>query len=325
MNDSGPGRPSETRRWTQAGRTGSSIRGTRRWLRGLERPVAPVQSGRRRLVADVSGKGPPVALLHGQPGSALDWQSVMPLLSDSFTVIVPDRLGYGRTGGDAAGFEANASALAALLDDLTVDRAVITGYSWAGGVALAFADLFPSRTAGLVLAASVGPGERFRWEDRILATPWLGEALAALTLGATGRVLRSARIHRLADRRLSGPTRQAVNVLSGLTGAEPPGTVWRSFVTEQRVLLRDIDGLGPGLAAISAPTAVINGSSDRLVRPNVADDLAARIPGAVHTIVAGAHHLLPHEQPGAIAAAVRQVAARAWPGPASGTPGAEPG
>jgi pimeloyl-ACP methyl ester carboxylesterase len=277
--------------------------------------VKVVRSERPRLVADVSGVGPPIVLLHGQPGSALDWQGVASRLSDKFTVIVPDRLGYGRTGGDAAGFEANASAVATLLGDLTLNQAVVTGYSWAGGVALAFADLFPSRTAGLVLVASVGPAERFRWEDRLLAAPWLGEALAALTLGAAGRVLRSARIHRLADRHLSGRARQAVNVLSGLKGAEAgAGTLWRSFVTEQRALLGDIDELGPGLAAVSAPTVVINGSADRLVPPHVADQLAAAIPGAIHTVVPGAHHLLPHEQPDAVAAAIRQVAARAWPG-----------
>ncbi len=273
----------------------------------------------RRLVAVIEGSGPPVVLLHGQPGTAVDWHRVAPLLSDRFTVIAPDRPGYGRTGGMAANFRENAVAVADLLDDLAVERAVIVGYSWAGGCALAFAKLFPARTAGLVLAASVGPGERFRWEDRILAAPMVGEVLASLALGVAGPMVSSRMVQRLADRHLASRAREAVSVLRGLTTRTGGTRVWRSFVIEQRVLLRETEGLAPGLATITVPTAVINGSADHLVPPPVADRLAAAIPGAVHTIIAGAHHLLLLEQPEAVAVAVRQVAAVAWPAtPATG-------
>jgi magnesium chelatase accessory protein len=270
------------------------------------------------MVADRYGQGPPVVLLHGQPGSALDWRAVAPLLWDDFSVIVPDRLGYGRTGGTAAGFQQNAASLARLLDDLSYEQVVVAGYSWGGGVALAFADAFPARTAGLLLAASVGPGERFRWDDRLLAAPVLGEALSALTIGAAGRLLARTWINSLADRWLSGRARAAVSGLAGLTGARGGAAVWRSFVIEQRVLIRDVEALGPRLVGLAVPTGVINGSADHVVPPHVANLLAAAIPGAVHTIVAGAHHLLLHEHPEAVAAAVRQVAARAWPGQPGG-------
>jgi pimeloyl-ACP methyl ester carboxylesterase len=159
----------------------------------------------------------------------------------------------------------------------------------------------------------VGPGEHFGWDDRLLAAPILGEALAALTIGAAGRLLGSTWINNLADRRLSGRAREAVSVLAGLTGARTGAAAWRSFVIEQRVLIRELDALGSRLAALATPTSVINGSADHVVPPHVADLLVAAIPGAVHTVLAGAHHLLPHEHPAALAAAVRQVAERAWP------------
>jgi pimeloyl-ACP methyl ester carboxylesterase len=262
------------------------------------------------LVADRYGQGLPVLLLHGQPGSAADWHSVAPLLADDFTIVVPDRLGYGRTGGLAAGFAENAISLVDLLDRLSIKRAVVVGYSWGGGVALAFAEAFPNRIAGLVLASSVGPGEDFGWDDRMLAAPIVGEALAALTLGAAARVLSSPRLQAVADRRLGARAREAVNVLTGLTGARTGAAVWRSFVTEQRVLLRELEELGPDLPAVSVPTAVLNGSADHVIPPHVAARLAAAIPDATHTVVAGAHHLLPLEHPQAVADAVRQVAGR---------------
>jgi pimeloyl-ACP methyl ester carboxylesterase len=251
--------------------------------------------------------------VHGQPGSALDWYAVAPLLCDDFTVIVPDRLGYGRSGGSAAGFQDNAASLADLLDRLGIRRAVVAGHSWGGGAALAFAESFPDRTAGLVLAASIGPGERFGWDDRLLAAPILGEALAVLTIGAAGRVLASRRMRAVVDRRLGPRAREAVKVLSGLTGARTGAAVWRSFVVEQRVLLRDLETLTPGLSDIRVPTSVIHGRADRVVPLSSAQRLAATIPASALTVLPGAHHRLPHEHPREVATAVRQVAELAWP------------
>ncbi|MST32634.1 alpha/beta fold hydrolase, partial [Acidimicrobiaceae bacterium USS-CC1] len=62
------------------------------------------------------GEGPVVVLLHGQPGTSADWSAVVPLLADRFRVLAPDRPGYGRTAGPAAGFAGNAEAVLAHLD-----------------------------------------------------------------------------------------------------------------------------------------------------------------------------------------------------------------
>ncbi|MGH9095063.1 MAG: alpha/beta fold hydrolase, partial [Acidimicrobiales bacterium] len=121
--------------------------------------AGPGGPGMGSLVADDAGSGPVVLLLHGQPGRARDWHRVQARLTDSCRVLIPDRLGYGRTGGRAAGFAANADACLALLDRLGVDRAVVAGHSWAGAVALALAEHHRDRVAGLALVASVAPGE----------------------------------------------------------------------------------------------------------------------------------------------------------------------
>src|SRR4051794_20061292 len=83
--------------------------------------------------------GPGGVLVHGQPGSAADWAPVRQLLEDDFTVLVPDRPGYGRTGGSAIGFGANADAIVELLDRHGIPSATIVGHSWGGGVAIALA------------------------------------------------------------------------------------------------------------------------------------------------------------------------------------------
>jgi pimeloyl-ACP methyl ester carboxylesterase len=251
---------------------------------------------------------PAVVLLHGQPGSARDWGAVVPLLDDAFIVLTPDRPGYGRTGGPAAGFAGNATAVVDLLDRQGVDRAVVVGHSWAGGVAIALAGLHPERVQGLVLVASVAPGETFGWDDRLLAAPVVGEGVAAITIGATGLLLGRDRVQTLLQEHLPGRAMEAVNVITSLTGARTGAAAWRSFVTEQRALLAELEDLLPLLGDIHAPTVVLNGATDHIVPPVVADQLSQAIPGAIHTVLPATGHLLPFDHPGAVAAAVRQVA-----------------
>jgi pimeloyl-ACP methyl ester carboxylesterase len=271
---------------------------------GPGRPPIPVE-------AEISGTGPAVLLLHGQPGSAGDWARVTALLDNDFLVVAPDRPGYGRTGGDATGFAGNSEAAVAVLDRLDVDRFIAVGHSWGGGVALSIAVRYPQRVRGLVLVSSVGPGAPATWDDRLLATPILGEIVAALTIGATGRLLGIDRVQSLADRRLAGRTLEAVRALTRLTAAGTGARVWQSFVTEQRRLLDELHLLAPTLNSLQLPVAVLNGSADRVVPPAVGAMLTSAIPGAERTVLPGAHHLLPLDHPEEIAQAVRAVNARA--------------
>ena len=268
------------------------------------------------LAVDTYGSGPEVVLIHGQPGSAADWGRVTPLLSSNHRVIVPDRPGYGRTAGEATGFAGNAEAIVRALDSLGAAKAMMVGHSWGGGVAIAAAALHPDRVSGLVLVASVRPGETLGWVDRMLASPVLGDVLAALTIGSTGMVLRNKKVRELVERRFDGRAREVVRALEGVTGARTRAPVWRSFVSEQRHLFDELDWLAPALRTISVPTVVLSGGADHIVPATVGERLAASIKNAEHRVVPGAHHLLPLDHPGEIATAVRDVdQAGPQPGP----------
>lgn len=43
----------------------------------------------------LGGSGPPVLLIHGYPQTHVTWHKVAPQLAQYFTVVVPDRRGYG--------------------------------------------------------------------------------------------------------------------------------------------------------------------------------------------------------------------------------------
>jgi pimeloyl-ACP methyl ester carboxylesterase len=53
----------------------------------------------------ISGSGPPLVLLHGWPETWWSWHSVMPALSQRFTVIALDLPGLGRSSIPASGYD----------------------------------------------------------------------------------------------------------------------------------------------------------------------------------------------------------------------------
>ena len=248
-----------------------------------------------------------VLLLHGQPGSAADWRAVATDLADDHNVIVPDRLGYGRTGGRASGFAGNANSLAKLLATLQAGPALVVGHSWAAGVALEMALDYPRLVRGVGLVAPVSPWEPPGRLDRLLAQPLVGTSLTIVTLSAAGRLLSWRPSRAFAGWRLRGhPDEQ----LAELAGSWRQRSTWASFVVEQRAFVHELPAIGPRLAAVRVPMVVIVGTADHVVPASSGRRLAAGIPGAVLEEVPGGGHLLPQLQPGRVAAAVRHLGAR---------------
>lgn len=102
------------------------------------------------------GKGSPLVLLHGFPLDHHIWDEILPLLEDTFDLVVPDLRGFGESTTIDTPYTMDdfASDIAGLLDHLGIQKTAIAGHSMGGYVSLAFARLFPDRVAGLALVAS---------------------------------------------------------------------------------------------------------------------------------------------------------------------------
>jgi pimeloyl-ACP methyl ester carboxylesterase len=251
------------------------------------------------VIADEHGSGAAVVLLHGQPGDAHDWDPVVDRLAGRVRALVADRPGYGRTGGRAGGFAANAAATVNLLDERGIEQAVVVGHSWAGGIALTLAQRYPERVSGMVLVGSVGGDGSTGELDRLLGVPVLGPLLtiSGLTL------LRPAPVrHLLAPVHAPGD-RSAVDVLPARWVRS-----WRSFVTEERALLDELPGIARRVPGTDVAAVVVIGEADRVVPPRSQDDLAARLPRATAVRLAGRGHLLPREAPDALARSILAIA-----------------
>ncbi|HEY2006225.1 MAG TPA: alpha/beta fold hydrolase, partial [Solirubrobacteraceae bacterium] len=95
---------------------------------------------------------PAVVLLHGQPGSARDWDRVVAALGSGVRPIAVDRPGWdGRSR--ARDLPGNAQAVFELLDTRGIERATLVGHSLGAAIAVWAAVEHPERVAALVLAA----------------------------------------------------------------------------------------------------------------------------------------------------------------------------
>jgi pimeloyl-ACP methyl ester carboxylesterase len=290
------------------------------------RTVSPATDERGTVVtADVTAVDPPnmpsvpaLVFLHGQPGSGADWQQVTRLLPAHWHTVAADRPGYGSNPRPAAGFAANARDVFAQMDSRGIQRAVLVGHSYGGGVALAAASLAPHRVEAVVLLASVGPGCVNAW-DRLLAAPGTGPLCALAAWRLTPWIAR-ARLARL-TRRQGRPLAPSEHVNWQIWGQpnRDRGRLWRTFLAEQRALVRELDQVVAVIPLVQAPVLLLADPADRLVPFGTARYLAKTLPGARLQLVEGAGHHLPGRAPDVVAdALVAFLAAQASPGASRG-------
>jgi pimeloyl-ACP methyl ester carboxylesterase len=213
------------------------------------------------------GPGTPLLLTHGFSASSTMWLPNLSRIGAGRSVITWDIRGHGRTAvpPDDSHFTQDASVadMAAILDDAGVERAVIGGLSLGGFLSLAFHAVHPDRVAALILC-DTGPGYRKDsgrqgWNDYALAQ---AERLDSQGLAAVGD---------------SPETRGQQQDPASLARAA------RGILTQHDSTVID------SLERIAVPTLVVVGEHDTPFLA-AADYMAARVPGAVKAVIAGAGH-----------------------------------
>ena len=113
------------------------------------------------LYYETAGDGCPIVLVGG--GSAMDsrqWDNQFDFLQEDFKVIRVDPRGLGRSDPPTAPYSDH-DDLAAFLDSLDIEKAVVVGLSSGGGIVLEFALTHPERVSGVIAAAPFVPGYPF--------------------------------------------------------------------------------------------------------------------------------------------------------------------
>jgi pimeloyl-ACP methyl ester carboxylesterase len=235
-----------------------------------------------RIFYEAAGAGPPVLLSHGYSATSRMWRGQVEALAPRYRIITWDMRGHGQSDSpdDPALYSEAATVgdMAAILDALGIDTAVIGGLSLGGYMSLAFHLAHPGRVRALMLF-DTGPGYRNpagreAWnrtaEARAVAFETRG--LDALGSGAEVRIAQ----HRSA----------------------------KGLALAARGMLAQFDSrVIESLEGIRVPTLVLVGEKDEPFL-GATDYMAAKIPGAQKVVIPGAGHAANIDNPAAFNAAV---------------------
>jgi len=245
---------------------------------------------------DYEGRGAPVVLLHGFPFNRSMWREQAASLAPRHRVVTPDLRGHGETTvtDEPATMEEMADDLAALLDELGIERAVVAGLSMGGYVALAFCRKYPERVSGLVLADTRATpdnedGKRTREETARRA---LEEGMGPIADAMMPKLLAPATLER--------SPRTVARVREMILGTEPRGA---ASALRGMALRRDQTDLLPRL---QAPALVLVGSEDSLTPPSDAEAMHNLIPDSRLVVLDGAAHVSNLERAEEFNLAVRE-------------------
>lgn len=209
-----------------------------------------------------TGDGPGVLLLHGISADGemnWEWTGIAPALRDAgLRTVALDQRGHGRSGKphDPASYADHrfAADVSAVLDDLSIDRCTLIGYSMGGYMALRTAPDEP-RVHALVVGG-IGDTSPKEWDRHAVAAALEADELTDEHVGEA----------------------RAIREYADSTGADRHAlaAIQRGRVDEPFELAR-----------ITVPTLVIVAADDELAGD--AEKLAAELPDASFLRVAGDH------------------------------------
>jgi pimeloyl-ACP methyl ester carboxylesterase len=259
------------------------------------------------VAVHVVGVGRPVVFVPGLFGAAFEFRRVVPdLMAEGRQVIIIEMLGTGQSGRPRKAdysLTAQARRVAAVLDTLGIQKAIVVAHSVAGSVAMRLAVERPDLVGGLVsieggaAESATSPGLRNALDWAPLLRLFGGRGMvrgkvvkqlhqaSADTAWITPDVIEGYTAGALAD---FGATLDALN---GMARSREP---W---------------ALAKRLREIRCPVVLMIGAAPHRHGPPKAEVQVLRkaVPGLVIDSVPGAGHYVFEERPGAVVAAVGRV------------------
>jgi 3-oxoadipate enol-lactonase len=229
-----------------------------------------------------AGSGTPILFIHGHPFNQSMWDSQVAALTWKYRIITYDIRGYGASEvptDEATTLETMASDINALLDHLNIPKAIVAGLSMGGQIAMAFAEQYPHRLSGLILAATFpqadtaeaiktrrATADRFLQQGSVLPG---GEMIPKLIAPAS--VKRNPDI--------------AVKVFTMIAHTPPAGA---AGALRGRALRKDYT---ESLTRITVPTLIIVGTEDAYTNVETAKQMHESIPNSRLEIFESIGHL----------------------------------
>ena len=249
-------------------------------------PVASV-NGRNLYYEDSSGHGPAIVFSHGL---LMDHEMFAPqvaALRDRYRCIVWDERAHGQTAGNEPpapfSYYDSANDLAALLDHLGIETAILAGMSQGGFLSLRCALTHPQRVRALILldtqAGLENPDHMPSYEQMI--ETWATQGLPDEIANTIACII-------LGD---------------GWSDAAEWQDKWRGWQAHNLIAafqtLASRDDITDQLSRIYQPSLVVHGDADMAIPMERAEQLADNLPNSELVVVPGGGHAanLTHPEP----------------------------
>jgi pimeloyl-ACP methyl ester carboxylesterase len=245
----------------------------------------------RVLEAGPADEEEAVVFLHGGPGSANDWDLLLPRVGEFARAVAYDLPGWGESEKPSTWSytaDAYATFIAGTFHELGIRRAhLVLGDIGAGG-ALLWAASHPDAFASVVLVSG-GVLIDFRWHvvGRLHRVPVVGDVAARLGNLSFGMFMR------LYEPKLAKPHLERMRRGFGWPTRRALLRFWRAEQAEGRGLER----IAPVLRALDRPALVIWGARDRLASVEQAERQRESFPSADIVVFEESFHYPLFDQP----------------------------
>ena len=227
---------------------------------------------------EAAGRGPVLFLFHSLLSDRASFDAIVPKLSRSFPVIVPELPGFGASKAVSGGLAEVADRMAEAVQDAAEGReAIVLGNGYGGFVALQMAIRHPGLASRLILAdCGAAFSEEGRQAFRNMAAASKAKGLSAIT--------------DVAMRRLFAPEFQALHPDLMRERREAFLRSDPEVIQAACAALAGLD-LRPELGKVGVPVLVLVGEHDEATPPPMSRELASLLPNARLKILAGCAHV----------------------------------
>jgi pimeloyl-ACP methyl ester carboxylesterase len=248
-----------------------------------------------KLGFDVTGQNSPALLLmHGFGLDRSIWYELVEKHLGDQQVVLPDLRGHGESDAPLGPYDMSflAQDMEGLLESLGIEQAIVCGHSMGGYVALAFAELFPAKLAGLGLITTNAKADS--------AEKRAGRYALVDDICRMGSI---AVAESLAPRLSRNPAviRQAHELICQCDPAGLIGSLQGMAVRPDRSTL---------LPEINVPALVVAGEEDLITRLESAEGMASALPMGAFTSLPGVGHMPMVEDASGLAEALRTLIKR---------------
>lgn len=249
------------------------------------------------------GDGPAIVWVHGLGGAWQNWLEQLPEFARDHRCVAMDLPGFGSSPmpEEELSIPGYGRAVAALLDGLGIERAVVVGNSMGGFVATELALQFPERVERLVLVSAAGiSSESLRRRPLITGAKFVRYGATWVGSKADWVVRRPRMRLVLAGGVMLRPDKlPAALVAEQVRGSGKPGFI-DAFDALMSYQIRERVG------EIGCPTLIVWGRQDRLVPVKDAAVFEELIPDARKVIFERTGHVPQIERPARFNATLRE-------------------